>query len=174
MKTAKIIILIGFLLFNKIGAQSMQLEIKETILKLFIYTDEKKWDNLQKEFAEKVLLDYSSFTGNEASEVTPKQISDSWSSFLPLFNSTHHQISNFLIEQSGNRATVYCYGTATHYFPNKSGNDIWTVVGTYDFDLEKIDSDWKVKTMKFNFKYQAGNTDLPKLVQEKIGVQNAK
>lgn len=166
MKPAKIIFLIGFLFFNKVEAQAMRDEIKETVLKVFIYTDERKWDDLQNVFAEKVLLDYSSFSGNEANELSPKQIIDAWSGFLSLFTSTHHQVSNFLIEEKGNNATVFCYGTATHYFPNESGNNIWTVVGTYDFDLEKNDSGWRVKKMKYNFKYQDGNTDLPKSVQE--------
>ena len=88
---------------------------------------------------------------------------------MPLFNSTNHQISNFLIDENENSATVFCYGTATHYFPNESGKNVWTVVGTYDFDLVKIHSEWKVTKMKFNFKYQDGNIDLPKLVQEKKG-----
>ena len=62
---------------------------------------------------------------------------------------------------------MFCYGTASHYFQNELGEDVWIVVGTYDFDLEKIDTEWKVKKMKFNFKYQDGNLELPKLVQEK-------
>lgn len=171
MRIAIIFFLMGFVFINKIGAQTMEKEIKETILKVFVYTDEKKWDELQNVFTEIVILDYSSFKGNAASELTPKQIADAWSGFLPLFNSTHHQVSNFLIDENENNATAFCYGTATHYFPNESGNNVWTVVGTYDFDLEKIDSEWKVKTMKFNFKYQDGNTDLPKLVQENWGTK---
>ena len=39
------------------------------------------------------------------------------------------------------------------------------VVGTYDFNLVKTGAAWKIISMKFNFKYQAGNTDLPKIIQ---------
>ena len=70
---------------------------------------------------------------------------------------------NFLIDGGcdGKKATVFCYGTATHYLSDDAGN-VWTVVGTYDFDLEEKDSGaWKISSMKFNFKYQDGNTSLP-------------
>ncbi|MNC50682.1 hypothetical protein D3C75_999400 [compost metagenome] len=56
-------------------------------------------------------------------------------------------------------ATVFCYGTATHYLEHKDGN-VWTVVGSYDFDLNETDGGWRIVRMKFNFKYQDGNTGL--------------
>ena len=38
---------------------------------------------------------------------------------------------------------------------------IWTVVGSYNFELKKDNNVWQIVKMKFNFKYQDGNTDLP-------------
>ncbi len=75
---------------------------------------------------------------------------------LPLLQ---HQIGNFLSEINSNQASLSCYGTATHFLENENGN-VWTVIGSYDFNLEKISDQWKVSAMKFNFKYQDGNLKL--------------
>lgn len=56
-------------------------------------------------------------------------------------------------------ATVFCYGTATHYLEHKDGN-VWTVVGSYNFNLKETGSVWRIARMKFNYKYQDGNTGL--------------
>ena len=138
--------------------------VQETISKLFIASDQRNWEGVEAQFAPKVNLDYSSMTENSATTLTPQQITGAWKTVLPGFASTHHQIGNVISEIDGNEAHVFCYGTATHYLEHAEGN-IWTVVGSYDFDLENIENQWKIKAMTFNYKYQDGNT---KLVQEAI------
>ncbi len=141
--------------------------IQERINKLFIATDQKDWETVEQCFAPKVMLDYSSMTGQSASEVTPKQITDSWKSILPGFEYTHHQLGNYIIREEKGQATVFCYGTATHYIENDNDN-IWTVVGSYDFDLEQKASGWQISKMTFNFKYQSGNAQLPQLAISRL------
>lgn len=133
--------------------------IRETITRLFVNTDTGNWNNVEAQFAAEVQLDYSSMTGNPASKVSPVEITTAWKTVLPGFTHTHHQIGNFMIEVNGKKAHTFCYGTATHYLENEN-NTVWTVVGTYDFDLEKIDGQWKINAMTFNYKYQDGNKNL--------------
>jgi hypothetical protein len=153
-----------------VNAQQMEnkINIQETISKLFVNSDNRIWDEVEAQFAPKVMMDYSSMTGNAAAEVSPKDITTSWKSVLPGFTYTHHQIGNFITEVNGNKAHSFCYGTATHFLEDENGN-IWTVVGSYDFDLEKIDGSWKITAMTFNYKYQNGNS---KLIEKAI--ENAK
>lgn len=139
-------------------------KIQEIINNVFVNSDNRIWKGAEEQFAPKVNLDYSSMSGQPASEVTPKQITSGWKTVLPGFTHTHHQIGNFITEINGNKAHSFCYGTATHYLENENGN-VWTVVGTYDFNLEKINDIWKVTSMKFNYKYQDGNG---KLIQKAI------
>ncbi|MGH1362272.1 MAG: nuclear transport factor 2 family protein [Calditrichia bacterium] len=156
---------------NKIGAQNMASDIQDRnsvqdqITNLFVYTDQDQWDKLRAIFAETVLLDYSSFSGQKASELTSEQIVGAWSGFLPGFRATHHQVGNFQVQIDGLTAHVFCYGTASHFFPNNSGRNVWVVVGSYDFELEKNNETWQVKSMTFYFKYQDGNVDLPKIIE---------
>ncbi|MCT4615947.1 MAG: nuclear transport factor 2 family protein [Marinifilaceae bacterium] len=158
MKTILFSIL-TLLSFN-INAKNMdKILINETVAKLFIATDNRDWKAVEDVFADVVLLDYSSFGAGAPANLKPKQITSSWKAVLPGFQFTHHQSGNFVTSIKSNLAHVFCYGTATHYLENEKGN-VWTVVGSYDFELIQEKGSWKIKSMKFNFKYQDGNLDL--------------
>lgn len=149
---------IGLLSIN-LNAQNMN-SAKDVVIQLFISTYQKAWDDVKETFSNEVLLDYSSMNGNPATRLSPKQIIEAWKGILPGFSHTHHQLGNFQIREEANSAFVFCYGTASHYLEDDGGN-LWTVVGSYDFELKKEEGNWKISTMKFNFKYQSGNTNLP-------------
>ena len=144
----------------------MHQHIQVTVQNIFRGADECNWQQVRNAFASLVLLDYTSMNGGEPATLTPQQITDAWQQVFPGFDTTHHQLGNFDIHVSDNEATVFCYGTATHYLPNENGN-VWTVIGTYDFHLKKEEDTWKVDKMTFHFKYQDGNTNLPKLAMYK-------
>lgn len=131
---------------------------KDLVLQLFIATDQNNWELVEQCFSEEVLLDYSSM-GNPKANLKPTEITAAWKKILPGFSHTHHQIGNIQESIEKNKAAVYAYGTATHYLEDESGN-VWTVVGTYNFELNKENGQWKINKMKFNFKYQDGNTKL--------------
>lgn len=142
-----------------LNAQTMN-NPSDVVIKLFVSTDNRDWEAVENTFNSTVLLDYSSMTGNPATQLSPEQIIDSWKTILPGFESTHHQLGNFQSQTNGAKANVTCYGTATHFLTDDDGNT-WTVVGTYDFALNQNPSgSWKISSMKFNFKYQDGNSKL--------------
>lgn len=141
--------------------------IIETINKLFISVDNREWDNLKDIFNNEVWLDYSSMNGSEPSLLSIDSIIESWSAFLPGFDSTHHQIANFVVDNDNDHAKVYCYGSAIHYIKNVSGINFWTVLGTYDFDLHKHLNSWIIDKMSFNFKFSLGNNDLPAIALDR-------
>ncbi len=149
-----------------INAQEMNdlFNIQQTISKLFVSTDNRNWNDIENLFTPKVTLDYSSMNHNPATELSPTDITSAWKTVLPGFTHTHHQIGNFITKIKGNKAHSFCYGTATHYLKNENGN-IWTVVGSYDFDLVKVNNLWKISSMTFNYQYQDGNT---KLIEQAI------
>ncbi|MDJ1499712.1 nuclear transport factor 2 family protein [Xanthocytophaga agilis] len=144
------------------------IEVVNVVQNIFIGADERDWQMVHASFAPRVLLDYTSMTGGKPTELVPEQIIDAWKALLPGFQATQHQLGNFKTVVQENKADVFCYGTATHYLPNPSNQNVWTVVGTYLFQLIKKDNEWKVSRMKFNFKYQDGNLELPKLATEKV------
>jgi hypothetical protein len=146
----------------------MNKEIIEVVNKLFISVDNRDWESVKKIFDDTVLLDYTSMAGGEPANLTAVQIIDSWKGMLPGFDKTHHQLGNYIVESDSKKAKVFCYGIAMHYLANESKNNIWTVVGSYDFELKHANNIWRISKMKFNLKFIDGNNDLPCMAQEKI------
>lgn len=145
-----------------------KIEIIEFVNRLFIAVDERNWQEVSDIFNDNVLLDYTSMAGGEPVNLTAVQIIDSWKNVLPGFDRTHHQLGNFRISDEPDIIRVFCYGTATHYLKNDSGDNVWTVVGTYDLELQYINARLKVTAMKFNLKYTDGNNDLPAIAQNRL------
>jgi hypothetical protein len=139
-------------------------QIIEQIELLFAATDARNWDYVEKSMDEQVLLDYSSMNGNPAAMLRALDIVTAWSAFLPGFDSTHHQLSNFIVERAALRATAHFDGHANHYLDG----DVWTVQGSYDLKLRLANNRWLVTEFKFNFASQSGNTELPKLATQRI------
>lgn len=132
-------------------------KIIQAITNLFNGADEHNWAKVKTAFAENVLLDFSSLSGNPASTIPSKEIINSWAAFLPGFDKTHHQLSDFQIKQNGNSTTVHYNGKADHFI----GNEIWTVEGTYDDEVINSNAGWVITKHKFNLTKQSGNLDLP-------------
>jgi hypothetical protein len=132
-------------------------KIIQAITTIFKSADEHNWKSIESVMLKTVLLDYTSFTGGEPAVLTPNQITESWAEFLPGFDKTHHQLSNFNVTINNNVAHATYSGKADHFI----GNEIWTVEGNYESELNNINGQWLVSTLKFNFKKQTGNTGLP-------------
>jgi hypothetical protein len=143
-------------------------EIIETVNKLFLAVDERDWGRLKNLMNDTIYLDYSSMTGERGAAIPLDQILESWKKMLPGFDVTHHQLGNYLVEEGDELANVFCYGMATHYLKNDSGNNLWVVAGTYEFELKSDYGSWRVTKMKFKLKYIDGNKDLPKMAQERM------
>ncbi|MBC6400356.1 MAG: nuclear transport factor 2 family protein [Ekhidna sp.] len=153
------------LVLTQLKAQNME-QPKDVVTHLFVATDQNQWNKVENCFANEVLLDYSSM-GNPTSKLTPNQITNAWKIILPGFTHTHHQIGNIQEVIEKDKSEVFAYGTATHYLEDENGS-VWTVVGTYSFELIKESKQWKVSAMTFNLKYQDGNLSLPQKAINKV------
>lgn len=135
--------------------------IIRTITDIFNGADRHDWDEVRDAFTDEVFLDYSSLNGQPGTTLSPADIITAWSHFLPRFRFTLHLLSNFEIDVSGHAAAAFCKGQALHHLPGASGGDLWTVYGTYNFELQQLDGQWKVSIIHFNLLYQEGNKELP-------------
>lgn len=131
----------------------MNEEIKDVVIKMFVYNDEHNWEGLESVFAPNVRVLHL-LEGNEREEqMTPKQIVNAWRPIMERTESVHHQIGNILIRSKNQTtATVTCHGISTHYKSNRD-KDFWEVVGTYEFELIKIENEWKISKEIFRCKY---------------------
>ncbi|MDR6942521.1 nuclear transport factor 2 family protein [Mucilaginibacter pocheonensis] len=140
-------------------------KIIEAITNLFKGTDERDWELVKSVMAKNVLLDYTSMAGGEPGILTPAEIVDLWASFLPGFDTTHHQLSEFRVRLHGIEADVDYVGKADHFI----GNEVWTISGTYQTKLEKQNGTWLITYLKLNYDRQSGNTSLPKQAKARLG-----
>jgi SnoaL-like domain len=141
-------------------------EVSDLVTKLFVSGDERRWKDVIGCFSSKVLLDMASAGGGKASRTSPKRIAEIWESGVVGLASTHHQIGNILVNVEGDEAGAFCYATATHYFPNPSGQNVHTLVGTYDFHLSRNGGRWSIDAWRFNLKYEDGNLLLSEIAKK--------
>jgi len=139
-------------------------KIIQAVSAVFSGADERDWKKVQNAMAENVLLDYSSLSGIAAATLPSNQIIETWKGFLPGFDRTHHQLSNFQIIKQGSTAKINCNGKAEHFIDN----DVWTVEGTYDAEVAKTNNRWVITRLKFNLSKQSGNTNLPARAVERL------
>jgi hypothetical protein len=137
-------------------------EIIEVVNKLFIYTDERKWQHLLREvFAPQVWFDMSSLGGGEGKELQATDICDMWEKGFQGIDAVHHQAGNFLVNlKEGDSAAVYCYAIASHYKKAATAGQTREFVGSYDIQLVLTDEGWRIDSFKYNLKYISGNAEL--------------
>lgn len=139
-------------------------KIINVITNIFEGADERDWDKVKASFSGDVLLDYSSMNGSPAAVLTADNIINAWKGFLPGFDITHHNVTNFQIKESDGIAKAYFSGKADHFIDGES----WTVEGTYDLELTVSDDVAKVTKFKFNLEKQSGDTALPQRAVSKL------
>lgn len=137
-------------------------KIIDTVTAIFNGADARDWQKVKAAFADEVLLDYSSMNGNPDAQLTPDQIIAAWSSFLPGFDKTHHNVFDFKVDQQCDQATVHFTGIADHFIDDSK----WTVEGTYDIEVIRKGDNWQVTKFRLNFEKQSGDTSLPQKAAE--------
>lgn len=142
--------------------------IRNSISRFFIDVDARNWPSVEEALTKRVHLDYSSFGAGEPVDLSPAEITAAWRALLPGFDQTHHLIGNALVVSKEQRATAHVHATATHFIDGAEGGDIWAVYGTYDIGLAQEAGTWKISAIKFNFKFQDGNLELPVLAQTRV------
>lgn len=145
----------GSALAGSIWQLTERVRVLEVVNSLFIETDNKNWKAVAQILAPKVHFDMTSLTGGKPTTTTNNQIVATWKKGLEAVNQVHHQLGNYLIriDMSGRKAKVFCYGTATHYQPERKEHPITTFVGSYDLHLANTKGGWVIDGFKFNKKY---------------------
>ena len=117
--------------------------VVEIVNRLFINTDNRDWPAVKDLFAPRVLFDMTSLAGGQPASLKPQEIVDGWDKGLKALKAIHHQAGNYLVDIEDGEATVFCYGVAWHYLPNKTERNTRTFVGSYDFHFVKQDGSGK-------------------------------
>ncbi|MDP9861905.1 MULTISPECIES: nuclear transport factor 2 family protein [Streptosporangium] len=137
-----------------------RLAIIEVCTRMGWHADQREWDRLRTIFSDTVTLDYTSLNGGEPAALTPEQIVGAWSVVLGGFDATQHLITNHLVAVDGDTAVCTASFQATHRLANPFGSPLWTLGGTYRFDLVRADGDWRISGVVMTATWADGNKDL--------------
>jgi hypothetical protein len=145
---------------NDIDDLLVRVRIIDVITRLFVSTDNRDWEAVKRCFTSTVLFDMSSLGAGDPQDLSPDDIVGMWDAGLKPLEAIHHQVGNFLVDINGRTADAFCYGIASHYLPNETGNNTRTFVGSYDISLDYDGDQWRIRRFRFNLKFIDGNRDL--------------
>ncbi len=120
-------------------------------------------DLAEQAFADPVVIDYTSLWGGEPAAMSPGALMDAWRGIVHGFDATHHALSNVEVTLSGDTAIATADVDGRHWIDG----EMWRPIGTYYWDLSKVENDWKVTRMVFDMTEEIGSRDLAALAMER-------
>jgi SnoaL-like domain len=140
-----------------------RLAVIETCTRMAWHADQGEWDALREVFAEEVLLDYTSLQGGDPATVPRDQLVESWAGLLGKLAATQHLLTNHLVTVSGDTASCTAAFQATHLLPNAHGDPIWTLGGSYRFELVRDGERWRISALTMTATWASGNQQIMSL-----------
>jgi hypothetical protein len=134
--------------------------ILDTVVTLFVATDQRDWERVRSCLASPVTLDMTSLAGGAPSRLEPSEVVDGWRNGLRAIDHVHHQLGNFTVRIHGDEAEVFCYGVAYHHRNVSSPDNVRTFVGSYDIHLHRTSGAWLINLFRFNAAFVTGNLQL--------------
>ncbi len=114
-----------------------------------------RFDALASLYADEIMVDYSSLTGEPANTVTSADLMRSWAGFLPGFDLTRHSLSGIHVSIDGDSAVATAGFTADHFI----GELFWQARGDYRYELRRDGRDWKIVGHTMNLRGEDGTRD---------------
>jgi SnoaL-like domain len=114
------------------------------------------YDLAEKAFAPKVMIDYTSLWGGQPNAMTPAELMAAWRGIVSGFDATWHELTHVKASVSGSKATATAFVDGRHWL----GGQLWRPVGNYNWDLEKINGQWKVTRMQFAMTQEIGSREV--------------
>jgi hypothetical protein len=138
-------------------------DVIDTCTRMAWHADQREWERLREVFAPTVRLDYTSLNGGEPADLAADDIVAGWSQVLRAYDATQHLITNHLVDADGDTAVCTASFQATHRLANRFGAPLWTLGGTYRFDLARTEHGWRITGVVMTVVWADGNKDLANL-----------
>jgi hypothetical protein len=121
-------------------------------------------------FAPKIVIDYTSLWGGTPNTMTPAELMTAWRGIVPGFDATWHELNEVRARVTGNTATASAGVDGRHWL----GDALWRPIGKYEWELEKLNGQWKVTRMVFKMSRELGDRGLATLAMERAKAAQVK
>ena len=120
-------------------------------------------------FALRIVIDYTSLWGGTPNTTTPAELMTAWRGLVPGFDATWHELSDVRAQVSGDRASATASVDVRHWL----GDALWRLIGSYEWELEKRNGQWKVSRMVFKMTREIGDRGLVAAAMERVKAAQA-
>ncbi|WP_338760950.1 nuclear transport factor 2 family protein [Nocardia vulneris] len=121
--------------------------VTETVACFAWSQDLEDWDDLRAILADTVTMDVSEHLGMPSRELSADDFVAVSRAVLEGFQSTHHSISNVIVELDGDHAAYRSFVVAYHHVPTDEVD--WLVMrGFWHIDLQRIDNEWRLRRIR--------------------------
>ena len=134
--------------------------IRQVILCVMESIDARRWQALRGQFADTVLVDYTSLFGGYPRNYTVADLIDNWRQLLSPFSMTRHDLGPIDVEVAAGEAEAKCPVHIHHLLHGASGGEEWVVNGEYIVTLKRRYGRWQIQKIVLDVQSQEGNTNL--------------
>lgn len=143
-----------------------KLAVAETVYRYAMGVDRRDGALYRSLFTDTVAIDFSSFDP----KLPPRVLrADDWvGGIVPLFTglaATQHSMTNPLAEVDGDTAKVTMYVQAHHVYDPDDPASWYTVGGSYDDDLSRVDGRWLPTGVRLTVTWWAGDRAIMELAR---------
>jgi hypothetical protein len=83
---------------------ALRSRVEDTVIRMFVATDERNWPLVQSCFTDPFTLDMSSVAGGAPALTSARQATQTWAEAFRTLDHVHHQVGNFQTRVEGTRA----------------------------------------------------------------------
>ncbi len=131
-------------------------QIRSVIQAIGVFADFGEFESICQLYDDLSESDYSSLWGNEPTEGTPSNRATGWSTFIPGFDTTRHDIRVNNVSIEGQTAMATAEINADHWLDGK----FWRISGTYDVVLRNKEGRWLISAWTFTLEEEIGDREL--------------
>jgi hypothetical protein len=146
-------------------------DITDLILRYATGIDTRDWTLFRSIFADRLFMDFSTYSGSPGSEMTADEWVAGCQRMLPGFDSTQHSLSNFVFDLQGDDATVTVYMQAEHFIANTLGDSSHTLGGFYVHRLRRTGGQWLIHATTLTVTWSRGNRHVYQLAAERVAAR---
>ncbi|MEM8918240.1 MAG: nuclear transport factor 2 family protein [Pseudomonadota bacterium] len=134
--------------------------ITDHVLKYATGIDRHQWDLYRSIFADEIVMDFSSWSGQPAAPMTADDWVTGVRATLEPFDATQHVLTNFVIEVDGDSATCTCYMSAHHHLVTGDLREMQSIGGYYVHQLRREGNGWLIHHTQLNVTWEMGDRGL--------------